>query len=297
MKYEDKEIKKKIITKTAHDLSIKYSNKLSIPPNELRREFSDIVNRINGLFFSTKNELIYFCLVLYKYFLDEEENNSITQKSLFKFSFYKKNDRILLDSKNKILSIYLPFIPKMDNGNRYLESRFSKKEKIDINDIVFLLDYFESSIFLNYEQLSPMEQMMRIESLKEDFVHSGEGFADIDIDRMGRLVSELLYYDSSYLRYDIDFERSTEIDIQGKINNEKVFNHPPYHIDTDYRDSPSYKIGFDKQLKKEEFLNLFQFENNTPAMIIKSNYQPKQLVLDVKAHLQQNKEIKNINNI
>ena len=102
MKYEDKEIKKKIITKTAHDLSIKYSNKLSIPPNELRREFSDIINRINGLFFSTKNELIYFCLVLYKYFLDEDLKESIENISK-KFSTYILLPAITKSNYEKLL--------------------------------------------------------------------------------------------------------------------------------------------------------------------------------------------------
>lgn len=294
MKYEDNKVQKEIITKTPQELAIKYHERLSII--EAKQEFSDIVNRINYLFFSTKNELIYFCLVLYKYFLDEEENKYSTfekeekQSILFKFSFYRKNDRILVDSENKLMSIYLPFIPIIDNGNRYLESRFNQKEKIDINDIIFLLDYFEASIFLNYEQLSPMEQMIRIENIKDDFTRSGEGFADIDVDKMGRLISELLYYDSSYLRYDIDFECSIEIDEQGKIIEEKVFNHPPYHIDSDYRDSPSYKIGFDKKITKEEFIKLFQFENNAPAMIIRSGYKPKELVQDVKAYKEQKGE-------
>lgn len=294
MKYEDNKVQKEIIMKTPQELAIKYHERLSII--EAKQEFSDIVNRINYLFFSTKNELIYFCLVLYKYFLDEEENKYSTfekeekQSILFKFSFYRKNDRILVDSENKLMSIYLPFIPIIDNGNRYLESRFNQKEKIDINDIIFLLDYFEASIFLNYEQLSPMEQMIRIENIKDDFTRSGEGFADIDADKMGRLISELLYYDSSYLRYDIDFECSIEIDEQGRIIEEKVFNHPPYHIDSDYRDSPSYKISFDKKITKEEFIKLFQFENNAPAMIIRSGYKPKELVQDVKAYKEQKGE-------
>ena len=249
-------------------------------------DFKSITDRINSLHFMTKNELIYFCLTVFKKYLDEEDtlHYSKTKKVEFQFEFFTKKDRILVYSNNKIMSVYLPFRIYEDGGNRFIKSKLEPFDPINLDEILFLQQYFRNSLFLEYEKYSLIDQEGFIEEIKQNFVESVEGFRNISIERMSKLISELSFYDSSYVRYDIDFENSIKHNESNILNENRVYAHPPYHIDSDYRQSSSYKIGFDKKLSKEEFRALFQADNE-PAMLIHSGYKPGSLLNEVKAFI------------
>lgn len=286
MEYLDIKVTKKILPPiNVFDLSSlnKSSNYIVDKQN-----IDDIRTRVNNLMFRKKGELIYFCLVLYKYFLDEEED--IPGEELFRFSFYTDIERIVVYSENKISSFHMPFKATIDEfGTRILESRINVGEQISRNDLIFLIDYFKYSIFLSFESDSFFEQLTTIEAIKVGFTSQAMGFQTLDEDKLSKLVSELLFYDSSYLRYDIDLEHSLK---EGKFfDRERVFQHPPYHIDSDYRDAPSYKIAFDRKISDVEFLNIFQMDKSAYSMIIKDGYKPERLIGDVqKYHISLNQK-------
>lgn len=283
MEYLDIKVTKKIIPPVS-DLLILNNFNGTYNYNEFKINIESIRKRVNGLNFKKKSELIYFCLVLYKYFLDGEERPSdeyvSEERVLFSFSFFKEISRIVIYSKNKITSFYMPFIPKDQLGNRSLESRLNTGEVVSLDELIFLIEYFKYNMFFSFESDTLFNQSLKIESIKDSFSEQTMGFKFLDEDKLSRLVSELLFYDSSYLRYDIDLLHS--LDENQEFRRDRVFQHPPYHIDSDYRDAPSYKIGFDKKLSSSEFLNLFQMEDAVYSMIIRENYEPENLVLDVK---------------
>ncbi|MHB9782479.1 hypothetical protein ACXM1Q_007000 [Streptococcus sp. 10F2] len=253
----------------------------SLSYTEVKSDYDMIRARVNSLIFRKKNELIYFCLILYKYFLDEKEGVA-GNKELFSFSFYKKISRIVVHSENKITSFYMPFIPNYQFETRVLESRLNPGVLISLDELIFLIEYFKYSMFLSFERQSFLDQTLKIESIKDSFSEQTMGFKLLDEEKLSKLVSELLFYDSSYLRYDIDLEHS--LDAEGQFDRDRVFEHPPYHIDSDYRDAPSYKIGFDKKISDDEFLKIFQMEKSTASMIIKDDYRPERLLGDVRQY-------------
>ena len=53
---------------------------------------------------------------------------------------------------------------------------------------------------------------------------------------------------------------------------ERINVHPPYHFDTGFRDSVSFKIGLDTQLSEEEFKNIFLEDKD--CLFIKKGYKP-----------------------
>jgi hypothetical protein len=288
MSYLNIKVTKKILP-SSDSLVISNSEKNQLSYNEIRINNEIIKSRINKLIFRNKNELIYFCLVLYKHFLDREEEYESSNDANFTFSFYKEISRIVVFSENKITSFYMPFIPIIDRNqvDRSLESRLNPRETISVNELIVLIEYFRCSIFLSFERDTLLEQAEKIEAIKNILSEETVGFAAIDEEKISKLVLELLFYDSSYLRYDVDFEHFIDINID--VEKERVFRHPPYHIDSDYRDAPSYKIGFDKRISCDDFLKLFQMDEGDSSMIIRSGYEPIELVQAVKRYKNSNK--------
>lgn len=279
MKYLDLKVTKKILPPVSDIMLNDMDESLSL--SEVKANSDVIQKRVNELVLRNKSELIYFCLILYKNFLDEEEFIDDV-KELFSYSFYTEISRIVVYSENKVTSFYMPFIPKYKGEARVLESRLNPTELISMEELIFLIEYFKYSIFLSFESDTLLEQADKIKAIKDSLSEQTMGYKSLDEDKLSRLVSELLFYDSSYLRYDIDLEHS--LDEERKFNKDRVFQHPPYHIDSDYRDAPSYKIGFDKEISKSEFLKLFQMEESTSSMIIKTNYKPQRLLGDVQKY-------------
>lgn len=273
MKYFDFKITKNILPKVSDIILSNIDESLSL--SEIRANSDRIQRRVNGLILRNKSELIYFCLILYKNFLDEEECLD-SVKELFRYSFYNKISRIVVYSENKVTSFYMPFIPKYKGETRVLESRLNPKESISMEELIFLIEYFKYSIFLSFESGTLLEQSLKIEAIKDSLSQDTMGYKSLNEEKLSRLVSELLFYDSSYLRYDKDLEHS--LDEGREFNRDRVFQHPPYHIDSDYRDAPSYKIGFDQEISNSEFLKLFQMDESTCSMFIKSNYKPQSLL-------------------
>ena len=61
---------------------------------------------------------------------------------------------------------------------------------------------------------------------------------------------------------------------------DRIFYHPPYHMDMDYRDTSNYKIAFDGDISNN-ILDIFQV-NHTHAFMVKADYHPN----DIKQRVQ-----------
>lgn len=239
---------------------------------------SDIKNkieRINSLYLKDKSEIIFLILFLYKSFLDNECEYIEGHNINFKFEFISKKSRINIYTDNKFMSFYMPFSIKDNEKDITLFSRFDRSLNINIDVLNILLKYFEKSLFLHYSYMQLIEQEELLESVYTDF--SKETNLQVSFADVSKVYAELLYFDTSYIRFDIDLDNSLRIDSNGQMVNKRVFAHPPYHFDSDYRDAPSYKIGIDKELQYEEFSTLFQL-NGENSLMIQHGYEAQSMV-------------------
>lgn len=63
---------------------------------------------------------------------------------------------------------------------------------------------------------------------------------------------------------------------------DRIFYHPPYHIDMDYRNASNYKIAFDGDISNN-ILDIFQI-NHTHAFMVKSDYRPSAITQSVQSY-------------
>lgn len=244
-----------------------------------RNNLRAIKERINNCYFICKNELIYIVLKLYLFLLDGREVGVQPDGKFFEFVFLESKERVVLKTRDivtneiKIMSLHSPFI--IDNneysGQKILKSRFYTDRIISTSELIVLVSYFEESIFLEYEKKSLYTQLEIIEKIQNDLKKFTEGYADIDLYLISELVGELQFLDTSYLRYDIDLSNSLQVDSSFKLNKSRIAYHPPYHIDSDYREKSNYKLGFSRKISDTEFLNIFQLRDS-PAKIIVEDF-------------------------
>ena len=110
---------------------------------------------------------------------------------------------------------------------------------------------------------------MLAEDIYKDYCEDN-GIVTTNKDVIEKLLIELLEYESSYIRFDIDFKNCR--DDKGEMTDERIGVHPPYHFDTDFRDSVSFKIGMDHQLAEEDFKSIFFSDED--CLFIKKGYKP-----------------------
>ena len=70
------------------------------------------------------------------------------------------------------------------------------------------------------------------------------------------LLEYLLFKESCYIRYDIDYDR------------EKRKKHPKNHLDIHYSQHGTYKLGLSKQLLKDDFVDIM--DNNTDCWFLRT---------------------------
>lgn len=265
-----------------------YANLKNLEIINARSDMKAIINRVNNYYFKNKTELIYIVLKLYLFIIDKKDLDDVKPVSFY-FRFLIDKERIVLKTTDvdsdeiKITSFYSPFIFEDKHGHRILKSKFHNNREISTSELIILILYFEKSIFLECEKNSLLKQESIIEDIKNEMKSDGsDGYVDVDVEIVSQLVSELQFSDTSYLRYDIDLRNSLKLDEKGKIKKDRIKYHPPYHIDSDYRINPSYKIGFNRKISEEEFLKLFQLDKCPAKIIVEEFKEYGRLENDVK---------------
>ena len=224
------------------------------------------LDKVNNLHFKEKIVLIDFLLYVYIQILENKLQESRVQNK-FSFEILKKQHRLVLFSDEKFFSVALPFGILSNNGKLYLKSP-KYKEEITIEALRILKILFDR-IIIEDLSLSLFDYVVIAEDIYKDYCEDN-GIITTSKEIVEKLLLELLEYDSSYVRFDIDFENCR--DDKGEMTVERIGVHPPYHFDTDFRDSVSFKIGIDYQLAEEEFKSIFFAEED--CLFIKTGYKP-----------------------
>ena len=164
-----------------------------------------------------------------------KDNNEYVQNVKGKIIVYvDKMNRIFYVTDNKIFSCYFPFSLEEKEGEYRI---YDNLTDLDITDqvISLLISIFQSENGKLGESL---------ESVMDFIIDRASEFEYENIDNIWRLLFKLWHMEEGYVRYDDDPEHA----------NENI--HPRYHLDVNYSNSSTYKIGLKKPLEIENMISL-----------------------------------------
>ena len=240
-----------------------------------------IAKRINNFYFRNKVELIFVLLKFYEYFLDCKDYILTSNKTLFVFDYYPNIKRIIIKHNTKYTSI-VSFLSLYEQKNKRFLKLMPENQIVGIQEISILIQYYLYLVANSKDILPWDEEYSVIEQILNDYKSEDESYFEISIDNILLLNSQLLCHDTAYFRYEIDFENSIQVDDQCNLIEDRIFYHPPYHMDMDYRDVSSYKVAFDSDIS-ENIMDIFQV-NNTSAFMVKVDYKPKTITQCVQSY-------------
>ena len=154
--------------------------------------------------------------------------------------YIDKMSRVFIyESIDKIHSFGIPFFIKAAQDSFFVFNK--SNELLDSKLISFL-----KAIFIKIDIDKPnfykdIESIFEI--LKEYDIQENEFYLYLTP------IFELLTFETGYLRYDHDIQREN-------------VNHPEYHIDFNYSQNTTFKLGLHKKLSCQEFINLVDIKNN-----------------------------------
>lgn len=241
----------------------------------------NIAGRINNFYFRNKVELVLMVLKLYEYFLDRKDYILKNNSTFFTFDYHPIIKRIIIKHEDKYTSI-VSFLSLYEQGTKRLLKLIPENQVVGIQEVTILIRYYLYLVANSIEILPWDEEYSTIESILNEYKADDESYLEISIDDILLLNSRLLYYDTAYFRYEIDFENSIEVDNDCNLVIDRIFFHPPYHIDMDYRDVCNYKIAFDNDISAN-ILDVFQI-NNTNAFMVKVDYMPNFITQSVQGY-------------
>lgn len=241
----------------------------------------NIAGRINNFYFRNKVELVLMVLKLYEYFLDRKDYILKNNSTIFTFDYHPIIKRIIIKHEDKYTSI-VSFLSLYEQGTKRLLKLIPENQVVGIQEVTILIRYYLYLVANSIEILPWDEEYSTIESILNEYKADDESYLEISIDDILLLNSRLLYYDTAYFRYEIDFENSIEVDNDCNLVIDRIFFHPPYHIDMDYRDVCNYKIAFDNDISAN-ILDVFQI-NNTNAFMVKVDYMPNFITQSVQGY-------------
>lgn len=241
----------------------------------------DTARRINDFYFRNKAELILVLLKFYESFLDKKDQIIKRGDTIFTFEYHSSVKKVMIKHNNKYTSI-VSFLSLCEHESKRLLKIMPQDQFVGIQEISILIQYYLYLVANSKDILSWDEEYDTIEGILNDYKADDNSYLDISIDSILLLNSQLRYHDTAYFRYEIDFENSIEVDENCNLVLERIFYHPPYHIDMDYRNASSYKIAFDGDIS-DNILDIFQI-NHTHAFMVKSDYRPDAITRSVQSY-------------
>lgn len=226
----------------------------SIVKNTCKTDIKKKLDKINNFHLKTKDEIIFFMLHIYIVLFEERYSGDI-KDSGYSFEILKKQGRIIVFLKDKYFSVHLPFNIIFDEFDKISDVK-TREEKISIDiHVLRILKIFWGKLIVeeNLEK-TILNYIATVEDIHGEYVRDNK--CNCNFDDVEKALFELLEYDSSYIRFDIDYER------------EKYYTHPLFHFDTDYRDYISYKIGLDRKIDEKKFLDLLAKETDCQFIYI-----------------------------
>lgn len=164
----------------------------------------------------------------------------------YKIVFFKsKMCRVFFVSPNKIYSIRFPFNVIISGDNIHFTFQDQLEiESLTISNLIKLLKSYQLS---SENCLDFIEPILEVED--EYKVN------------LWPLFKELLLQEDGYIRYDID---ETAF-LSAKSKNEEHL-HPLHHLDVFYTSSVSFKIGLEKPIVHDDFIDTLNIETNCKYM-------------------------------
>ena len=161
----------------------------------------------------------------------------------FKIIINKMN-RMFFVQKEKIFSITIPFTVRENNQG-----------EIEIYDSDVLIDSkhlaIANKIFTMLKESASYDVIDYQHLLDDEIIELEDGMI------VKRLVNRLITNEYGYLRYDEDF-----VHANGDL-------HPPFHLDINYSNSGTYKLGIDSQIDFEWFRDCLDI--TVPCKYIKNS--------------------------
>lgn len=149
-----------------------------------------------------------------------------------------KMSRLFCFSDNKYFSMVFPFDIEIIKGRDTIYKIYDSVLGIELDSRLTALmkrmlgqiDFFQNTI----------DEIIE----KAYFDVSGEEYTEDEVEKCFNLILRLLSMESGYIRYDYDFEHEN-----GKL-------HPLYHFDVNFSSKGTYKLGINKKMKEEDFIDL-----------------------------------------
>lgn len=163
----------------------------------------------------------------------------------------------IYENIDKIHSFSIPFLIKENSFERGEEEKrfvFSNKNNIKITDeaISFLKAFF-FNINIDTPKFRNNIEYIFYETLEEYNINDEEV-----VNNYFELIIDLLSFEPAYVRYDHD------------ITNIKQ-NHPEYHLDFNYSQDATFKIGLQKNLSVQEFIDILDIKSKSLIFIDSTN--------------------------
>ena len=168
----------------------------------------------------------------------------------YKGSFLKRSiGKCVFRNKNDIITTVLNYIKYIN----VMSLEYDKNKEIQI---VLCIDKMSRLFISNDKSIHSFRFPFFIDDINGRFkVHNKD--LEIDNEATSLLLSffgefegmesiyDLLVFDPGYVRYDIDF--SDRLD---------PLNHPAHHLDINYDNASTYKLGLSKEIDFDEFINI-----------------------------------------
>ena len=149
----------------------------------------------------------------------------------------EKMSRLFFYKGSKYYSISFPFSSLID-GNEVIELTSYSGKKLDNKIISSIISILDSEQF----KLNPSLIDFSIDPNENEFLGL-------------MLLEEIFRFEPSYIRYDFDPENE-----QGKL-------HPLYHLDINYSQYSTYKLGLNKSITQDYFENLQNLKTDCSYLI------------------------------
>ncbi|RAJ90073.1 hypothetical protein LX87_05502 [Larkinella arboricola] len=188
----------------------------------------------------TKLQVIFILLEAMRYIMSYSDTLGEGIKCTGKLSvIVDKMSRIVFSIENKYYSIVLPFYVYSDGDQIQF---YYKHEAIDSKLLSNLITILKGDSFNSKNSLDFSDSVIDLENENE---------------MLWMILQDLILYEDGYIRYDVDEESYKKAKEEGCEH-----THPLNHCDLFYSSNASLKLGLDRSLEVDEFIDVLNTRTN-----------------------------------
>lgn len=206
------------------------------------KKFHFKLNRVSReLFFppvrlKTKLQFIEILMEATRYILAAPHSNQDPAEGEI-ILYVDKMSRLFFITDDKFYTIVFPFVVNIDDNADSLSFSIMHSYEVDALTISKVITIIRSESFEG--------------NCSIDFAESIYDYDQIQEESLWNLIRELMLLEIGYLRYDKDqsgFEKAREDGNEHK--------HPLHHIDLFYTNKATFKLGLERELRNEKFMDI-----------------------------------------